>query len=210
MTKIGLISDVHAAPEPVSEAMDIFAAQGVDEIFCAGDIAGYNSELEPTIKLLQENHCRTVAGNHDLLYLDHLNDEACEGNTAVFLQQLPPWYETVLEDKRVYLVHAEPPDKCHGGIKLRDKDGNILPDRVDDWRKKLDSFEYDVLVVGHTHQVFARIIGKTLVINPGSSVYNHSCAVLTLPQMHVEMFALSGKKIKKTWNWGQHMLRTSC
>ena len=66
--------------------------------------------------------------------------------------------------------------------------------------------DYDVLVVGHTHQVYAEFIGNTLVVNPGSSVFNHCCAILRLPEMTVQMFPLSGKKIEKTWNWGQYML----
>ena len=39
-TRIGLISDVHATPEPVAEALALFKSQAVDEIFCLGDIAG--------------------------------------------------------------------------------------------------------------------------------------------------------------------------
>ncbi|HEC11905.1 MAG TPA: metallophosphoesterase, partial [Acidiferrobacteraceae bacterium] len=40
-TKIGIISDLHATPAPVAEALSIFDQQGVDEVLCAGDIAGY-------------------------------------------------------------------------------------------------------------------------------------------------------------------------
>ncbi len=62
MALIGLISDVHAAPEPVAEALAIFTQAGVDQVFCAGDIAGYMDELEPTIKLLVDNGCKTIMG----------------------------------------------------------------------------------------------------------------------------------------------------
>ena len=49
--KVGLISDVHATPDPVSEALTIFQHEGVDTILCAGDIAGYRAELEQTVGL---------------------------------------------------------------------------------------------------------------------------------------------------------------
>jgi hypothetical protein len=104
------------------------------------------------------------------------------------------------------MVHAQPPDGCHGGIKLLDKKGKLIEDNVVQWTTKLQNFDYDILIIGHTHQVFSEQIAGTLVINPGSSVFNHCCAILSLPEMTVELFPLSGKQIKKTWNWGEHMI----
>jgi predicted phosphodiesterase len=45
-----------------------------------------------------------------------------------------------------------------------------------------------VLVVGHTHQVFAETVGGVLVVNPGSSAFNHSCAILSLPDCTYRCF----------------------
>ena len=205
MVLIGLISDVHASPEPVAEALSIFEKAGVDQVFCAGDIAGYMDQLDETIKLLVANNCQTIMGNHDLLYLDHYDDEM-DSDAVTFLRQLPASLETNIEGKRVYMVHAQPPDGCHGGIKLLDKAGELQADKMALWTEKLQPFNYDVLVVGHTHQVYAEMIGNILVVNPGSSAFNNCCAILRLPEMTVEMFALSGKPIDKTWNWGEHMI----
>ena len=44
------------------------------------------------------------------------------------------------------------------------------------------------------------------MVNPGSSAFNHSCAILSLPEMTVQVFPLSDKEIEKTWNWGDHMI----
>jgi len=205
MTLIGLISDVHAAPEPVAEALSIFKKAGVDRVLCAGDIAGYMEQLEQTVELLVNNNCLTIMGNHDLLHIDHHNDET-DNQSITFLKQLPAFYETNIEGKSVYMVHAQPPDECHGGIKLLNKEGIVQADRVAQWAEKLQAFDYDVLIVGHTHQVFIEMIGDMLVINPGSSVFNNSCAILSLPEMTVELFALDGKDIQKTWNWGEHVI----
>ncbi len=205
MKQIGLISDIHASLQPLQQALTIFASAGVDEIFCAGDIAGYMDQLDACIELLAASHCHTVIGNHDRLYLDHQN-ENFDSKVASFLKQLPAFYTTTIENKRVYMVHAAPPDECHGGIKLRDKTGVIQLDRVVQWADKLQLFDYDVLIVGHSHQVFAENIGNMLVINPGSCVFNHSCAILRLPAMTVEWFALSEKNIEPTWNWGEHVI----
>ena len=205
MALIGLISDVHATPEPVAEALSIFAKAGVDQVLCAGDIAGYMDQLEQTIRLLVEADCQTIMGNHDLLYLDHHEDEP-DNKAIAYLKQLPASYQTIVEDNSLYMVHAQPPDGCHGGIKLLNKEAEVQADKLEQWSNKLQTFSYDVLVVGHTHQVFAEFMGGTLVINPGSSVFNNSCAILRLPELTVEMFALCGKQIVKTWNWGEHVI----
>ncbi len=200
MATIGLISDVHAAPEPVEEALSIFEKAGVDQVFCAGDIAGYNVQLQQTITLLEGSNCQSVIGNHDLLYL-HQHKNEVDNEAVVFLKQLPDFYTTVIEDKTVYMVHAQPPNACHGGIKLLNKKGEVQIDRVNHWAKILQPFDYDVLIVGHTHQVFAELMGDVLVVNPGSTIFNHCCAILRLPEMTVEMVALSGKAIEKNWYW---------
>jgi putative phosphoesterase len=205
MAKIGLISDVHAAPAPVAEALSIFEQAGVDQVFCAGDTAGYQDELEQTVALLAESGCQAVLGNHDLLYLDHYGDET-DNVAAAYFRRLPASMETLIAGKRVYLVHAHPPDACHGGIKLLNREGQVQPDRIALWTQQLQTFDCDVLVVGHTHQVFAEHVGNTLVVNPGSSAFNHSCAILRLPEMSVEVFPLSGKAIERTWNWGDHVI----
>ena len=93
MALIGLISDVHATPAPVAEALSIFENAGVDQVFCAGDIAGYREDLEETVALLAENGCRSVLGNHDLLYLDHYGDDRDDKAVAYF-EQLPTAIDT--------------------------------------------------------------------------------------------------------------------
>ena len=205
MTIIGLISDVHATPGPVAEAISIFANEGAQNIFCAGDIAGYREQLDETVELLVENNCRCVLGNHDLLYLDHFGDDT-DDMAVTYFRQLPTTIDTTIDGKQVYMVHAHPPNACHGGIKLLNRFGKIETDQLDHWEKQLETFTYEVLIVGHTHQVFAEYIGNTLVINPGSSAFNHSCMILRLPEMTTQVFPLSGKGVERTWNWGEYMV----
>jgi putative phosphoesterase len=204
MTAIGLISDVHALPAPVEEALAIFDSEGVDQVFCAGDIAGYNDQLPATIALLKNYNVQSIVGNHDLHYLEK-HDETDSAEVS-YLKRLPTSIETSIESKKVYMVHAQPPNACHGGIKLLDRNGVVMPELLEHWTKKFQSFDHDVLIVGHTHQVFVEKMGSTLVVNPGSSAFNHSCAILRLPEMTVELFALSGRKIESTWNWGEYMI----
>ena len=83
--RIGLVSDVHCSPRPLREALELFRREGVDEIICAGDIAGYFDTLAPTIELLVEYDCKTIAGNHDQSFLDKAGDDTFEFRLALGL-----------------------------------------------------------------------------------------------------------------------------
>ena len=200
--RIGLISDVHSSPAPLAQALEIFRREAVDDIICAGDIAGYYDTLAPTVDLLVESGCKAVVGNHDQSYLAGA-DEDTDRSIRDSLQGLPQTLELELERRRIYVVHASPPNEQQGsGIRLLDQQGNVRPERAVEWRENLADFAPDVLVVGHTHQVFAERIGNVFVVNPGSSVFNHSCMILSLPDLSVRLFPLEGREIVRCWNFG--------
>ncbi len=200
--KIGLISDVHASCTPLQEALSLFRREQVDQIICAGDIAGYFEELEPTIDLLLEYECASITGNHDQAYVASHADET-ETKPYRFLNALPETLEYEIEGRSIYVVHAHPPASQHGGIKLLDVEGELIPEQMAYWERQLEDANWDVLIVGHTHQVFTETLGDVLVVNPGSTQFNHTCMILNLPDMTVETFALEGKQPLKSWNWGK-------
>lgn len=200
-TKLGIISDVHAAPEPLKEALSKFQREGVDMVLCPGDIAGYGDKLEETVALLRDTECHTILGNHDIWYLED-NLELPDNETTHYLRNLPLTQEFNLEGKKVYMVHASPPASIMDGIRLLDENGEILPQQKSAWSERLRDFAYDVLIVGHTHQVFAEQLANTLVVNPGSTQFNHTCGILTLPDMQFELFGLSHQPPIRSWNWG--------
>jgi putative phosphoesterase len=203
-TRIGLISDVHSSPVELAEALQIFAEKQVDDIICAGDIAGYHDGLLPTIQLLAESNCKTIVGNHDQSWLEKNTAEHSDGEHSEirnYLQQLPQTLQLSIEGKRVFVVHANPPSEQHGGIKLRNRYGDIVAERKADWSQRLADFEHDVLIVGHTHQVYAEQLGNVLVVNPGSVPFNHSCMILSLPDLKVETYALGDREIVHCWNF---------
>ena len=200
-TRIGLISDVHSTPDPVAEALELFSNEKVDDIICCGDIAGYYDSLEPTIELLARSNCKAIVGNHDQGYLEKTPQDG-ESSIRTYLQNLPQTLDLEIEGKRIYVVHANPPSEQHGGIKLLDQQGETRQDRIDEWTMTLSELEHDVLIVGHTHQVYAERLGEVFVVTPGSSVFNHSCMILSLPDWSVQTFALQNKEIVKCWNFG--------
>ena len=201
MKRLGLLGDPHACPEPVAEALSIFKQQRVDAIWCTGDIAGYGEALAETIHLLQQADCQSILGNHEIWYLEKQADQG-SAEIKQYLNELPLVIHQDMEGKRVYMVHASPPDSMSDGIRLLDQHGNIIEAEKQSWSERLAHFDYEVLIVGHTHQAFAEVLGTTLVINPGSTRFNHSCAILQLPDLKLQWFALSGQPIRRSWNWG--------
>ena len=199
-TRIGLISDVHASPQPLRQALDIFERESVDDVICAGDIAGYYDTLAPTIDLLARSKCKAVAGNHDQSYLEQPARED-DREVRAYLEALPRSLELEIEGLKLLVVHAHPPAEQNGGIKLLDQQGGIIEDHRQEWTSNLAGIDSDVLIVGHTHQVFALPLGQVFVVNPGSSVFNHSCMILSLPELTVREFALDRHNIVRCWNF---------
>jgi putative phosphoesterase len=152
--------------------------------------------------LLLKGKCQVISGNHDTWFLDETVPEDQQWIKNYFAN-LPATLDFTVEDKRLYVVHASPPRSNMKGIKLLDEHGEIIPARKERWTNNLERFDYDVLIVGHTHQVFSERLGNTLVINPGSTKFNHTCAILTLPDLEVQIFPLSNKEPQNVWNWSQ-------
>ncbi|MDX1962374.1 MAG: metallophosphoesterase family protein [Pirellulales bacterium] len=93
--KRALISDVHGNLEALEAVLADIRAQGIDEIFCLGDIIGYGpNPCECVDKVMK--HCRiTILGNHDqgaLFDPDGFNKNA---ERAIF------WTREQLESSRV-------------------------------------------------------------------------------------------------------------
>jgi putative phosphoesterase len=150
--------------------------------------------------LLAQSNCRAIVGNHDQSWLEKtLRDD--ESSIRDYLALLPQTLDLEIEQTRVLVVHANPPSEQHGGIKLLDQQGQVMQDRKHEWTLKLAELEHDVLIVGHTHQVYAEQLGEVLVVNPGSTVFNHSCMILSLPDLSVQTFALGSQQIVKCWNF---------
>ncbi|PLX74449.1 MAG: hypothetical protein C0615_09435, partial [Desulfuromonas sp.] len=162
---------------------------------------GYGTELKETIRLLHNGNCRSILGNHDLWWLE-MNGTGSSGPADRYLRTLPVVVERDVYDQRIVMVHGSPPASLMDGIKLLDEDGELIPAMRALWQERLQDFSGDVLVVGHTHQVFAERLGKVLVVNPGSTCFNHTCAILTLPECTVDFFPLGGQEPEPVWNWG--------
>ena len=143
-----------------------------------------------------------MTGNHDLWYLER-HDSGVDSEATAWLRSLPRRVELTVAGQRIVMVHASPPDSLLDGIRLLDEEGRLLADEQARWSEKLRDCCSEVLIVGHTHQVFAEQLGRVLAVNPGSTCFNYSCAILQLPELAVTFHSLGGRSQPLlAWNWG--------
>ena len=198
-TRLGLVSDVHATTAPLAAALALFRDEGVDRVICAGDIAGYGEELETTVDLLESSGCHAICGNHDRWHLARTHGQP--GPVETYLDGLAKTIDLTVEGRHVHVVHASPPGSLMEGIRLLDENGDMLAQERQHWNERLAAFDFDLMIVGHTHQLFAERLANTLVVHPGSTLFNRSCAIVELPSLEVRLLPLPGEEAKRVSSW---------
>ena len=164
MSKVALISDIHANLEALTAVFDDIDRQGdIDAVYCLGDLVGYGPDPAQVVDLVRERCEFTLKGNHDLAIVTmpvrfstmaasairwqrQLLDPAMSSRFGLrerwdFLSGLPE--EMVLESNS--FVHASPRDKVSEYILPRD-----VQERPDKLIDILDRVEVRCFV-GHTH-----------------------------------------------------------
>ena len=162
MTRIAVISDVHADVHALRDALASIERLGCDEVICAGDLLDWGLFPEQTIALLRELRIPCIRGNHDRWAVRDGRDASAwdlPRDAVAFLAELPTHITRVVDGVRVAIWHARPGSDLQG----------IYPDASEE---ELDALltqaSCDVLVVGHTHVAFARSVARGLVANPGA------------------------------------------
>ena len=167
MTRVAILSDVHADVHAVRDALAQIDRIGCDVILCAGDLIDYGVFPDETIGLLNARGVPCIRGNHDRWAVGRL-DAAHDASgwdltpgTLLFLAGLPTTWASTIDGVRVALHHGSPRSDMEG----------IYPDTItaDDAARWLREARADVLLVGHTHLAFAiELFGGGLIANPGA------------------------------------------
>ena len=163
MTKLAVISDVHADVHALRDALVQIDRIGVERIVCCGDLLDYGLFPDETLSLLREKRISCIRGNHDRWAVASGSDmSGCDLTeiSARFLDSLPTYWRKLIDGVRVVMTHARPETDMKG----------IAPDATDrELRELLDEAGADVLLVGHTHVPFSRRLPDgRLVANPGA------------------------------------------
>ena len=170
--KIVIVSDIHSN----LAALRALPERDYDQLWCAGDLVDYGPSPREVIHEIQSRAAVVVSGNHDYaagfsadprcsapyhrLAAETLRytQEICSDEHLLFLRNLPRSRKLVIGETRFYIVHATPTDPLFA----------YSPEGSDRWVAEAEAIEADVLVVGHTHTPFIRVVGNTTIVNPGS------------------------------------------
>lgn len=167
---IGLIADVHSNAVALKEVLSVLEEIGVEKILHAGDIVGYNSYPDETIRLFREEKIISILGNHDIALITgdvsgfnpyaaaalEWTQDAVSSVSVDYIRGLKQIESMIEDSKRIVLVHGSP----------YDIDEYIYPDAA--VPELLEAVEGDVLVLGHTHIQFKKEHAQGIIINPGS------------------------------------------
>jgi putative phosphoesterase len=163
LTRLAIVTDVHADVHALRDALSQIDRLGVDQILCCGDLVDYGLFPDETIALLRERRVVTIRGNHDRWALEPggaMRTWDLSPASVTYLEALPTGWRKFIDGARVVLAHARPGSDMRGIA--RDTPAHVL-------MELLDETGADILLVGHTHAPFIRRLGEgRLVANPGA------------------------------------------
>ncbi len=73
--RVGIISDIHANWPALQTALAVLDREGVDRIFCLGDIVGYYTEAAECVEEMIDRQIDCIRGNHERYLLGQELDQ---------------------------------------------------------------------------------------------------------------------------------------
>ncbi len=180
--RIAVFSDIHANLPALEAVLADMRSRGLTERYCLGDLVGYATFPNEVVALIRDLGIPTVMGNYDQGVGNDSDDCGCAyktpeakalGNRSIawtnehttaeskaFLRGLLPDIRLQLGDLRLALVHGSP-RKINEYLFVERPDASL--------ERLLDLAEADVLVCGHTHLPYHRVLPSGRhVVNDGS------------------------------------------
>ncbi len=176
--KIAFISDIHGNYEALRAVITDIKKLKIKKIYCLGDIVNYYYEPHKCIDVLIKNKVKCIKGNHEDIFLKtikhkkkikfykQLYGKSIEINLKVlknkhikFLKSLKSKISIRLNGKKILLAHGSP-------WKI---DFYFYKNVREIWYKKIATYKFDNIILGHTHYPMKKILNnKILILNPGS------------------------------------------
>lgn len=182
MDQVTIFGDIHANLPALEAVLADMDARSPSKRYCLGDLVGYGTFPDEVVGAIRQRAIPTLMGNYDLgvgndsddcgcAYKDALSEALGKRSIAwtnahttadnkAYLRQLPAHIPLQLGDLRVMLVHGSP----------RRVNEYLFEDRPDrSLERLLDMVDADVMVCGHTHLPYHRVLPSgRQVVNAGS------------------------------------------
>jgi len=179
--KIGVISDIHGNLPALEAVLGDLANRNVDRLYCLGDLVGYAPFANEVVDRIRTAHIPTIIGNYDdgtgfdrdecgCAYREpedqRLGDQSFAWTKAhvtpdnkAFLRSLVKEIRFEADGKRLLLVHGSP----------RKINEYLFEDRpISSFQRLAASADADVIVFGHTHKPYTKLVDNVLFVNAGS------------------------------------------
>lgn len=179
--KIAVFSDIHGNQEALERVLKDIELQKPDHVFCLGDLVGYGPRPNEVIEVIRDAKIPSVMGNYDdgvgfmkgdcgCAYVT--DEEKVDGAKSIewttnqvtsknkeYLRQLHDKIEFNVNGYKILFVHGSP----------RRINEYLYEDRPErSLTRMLEAVEADVVVCGHTHKPYHRVVGGVHLINDGS------------------------------------------
>ena len=160
--RYAIIADIHANLAAFTAVLgDIECREGVEEIWCLGDVVGYGPDLHQCIELLRQYRHICVAGNHDWAAIGKVDTSYFNPDAATAChwtaQQLSPEdveylgsLSLVIERGGFTLVHGSPREPVWEYLLS-----------VSNAKENFAYFRSQFCLVGHSHVPLAFIYNET-------------------------------------------------
>jgi predicted phosphodiesterase len=182
MVSITVFGDIHGNLPALEAVFADMEARGLSNLYCLGDLVGYGTFPNEVVDLIRRRGIPTLMGNYDQGVGNNSDDCGCAYKTDIdrrrgelsiawsnahttddnkaFLRALPAQIPVRLGELSVLLVHGSP----------RKVNEYLYEDRPDDYFERImDMTDADVLVCGHTHLPYHKILPSgRQIVNAGS------------------------------------------
>ena len=163
MTKIAVISDIHANADALKLVLADIEKRGVNKIVCLGDIVTKYYYPKDTVDMIRENSDIVVKGNCDDHVATNENYRWARGQLGInrieYLDNLPKKEQVLLGKVLINFYHSNPKDlEWMFNPLFKDNDKTSYKDRtIKDYNEMFPTNEPQTSMVGHTHMAY---IGK--------------------------------------------------
>ncbi len=180
--RIAILSDIHANAIALEAVLEDINSRHIDLVFCSGDLVGFGAYPNEVINLIRKNRIPTIMGNYDDavgfnkpdsgggLFIDpHMKElgqvslewtkKQVNFENRSFLRSLLERIQFSACGKKVLIVHGSP----------RQISEHLYADLPEEpVLSFFDSEKVDIIICGHTHLPYTRVMDTKCLINAGS------------------------------------------
>lgn len=179
--RIAIISDIHGNLSALDAVLADLRPRSIDVTYCLGDLVGYAAHPNEVTARVRAEGIPTIMGNYDdgvgfdrdecgCAYTNSvdkaLGDRSLAWTKATVTHENKAYLRTLVSEirfeadgRRVLLVHGSP----------RRINEYLFEDRpVSSFQRIAASSNADIIVFGHTHKPYTKLVDDVLFVNAGS------------------------------------------